>query len=176
VINIPRKKSTAKKKDERGKKKDKVKVKGGRKSKAKEEDTPEKVEMPSISDIFSKDLGAMTDGCLMTDLLKLSWDEFRAAPQNVINNIINTKTITHMIRAGLEVYDVVQNIGPGGTLPENTKFRIYRAEKEFLLAVKAAMEMRLKELEKKIEEEGEKCETGGGGEPDSDLKKIKIKD
>lgn len=118
-------------------------------------------------------LGSLTDGCLVSDLVKLSMDRLRTAPQDIVNDFLNPETITHFIKAGVETYDVVLNIGPGGELPKDTRVRLYRIEKEVLCGIKAIMERRLETLDKRIDEEGEKCEPG---KANSKLKEIKVED
>jgi hypothetical protein len=171
VINIPKKKSgtksKGKKKETKGKKADK---------KDDKEEPKESTDIPFIPEFLTKNLDNLSADCLMTELLKFSWDEIRAAPQELINNALNPDTISHLLRAGMEVYAVVQDVGPDGKIPEHAKFHMYRAEKEVLLAVKAVMDMRLKKLDEKIDEEGAKCTPGETDLNEKGLKKIKVKD
>jgi hypothetical protein len=160
------KKSTGKKKKGgKGKKESESKKKGKKKD--------EKVEQEEKPVDLSQTLGSLTEGCLVSDLVSISMDRLRTAPQDVVNDFLNPDTITHFIKAGVETYDVVLNIGPGGELPKDTKVRLYRIEKEVLMGIKAIMERRLETLDKRIDEEGEKCEPG---KANSKLKEIKVED
>ena len=161
------KKSSGKKKGGKGKKKSESKKKGKSK-KGREE---ERGETKSVD--LSQTLGSLTEGCLVSDLVSISMDRLRTAPQDIVNDFLNPETITHFIKAGVETYDVVLNIGPGGELPKDTKLRLYRIEKEVLCGMKAIMERRLETLDKRIDEEGEKCEPG---KANSKLKEIKVED
>ena len=120
-------------------------------------------------------LGTLTDNCLVSDLVKLGMDRMRTAPQDMVNDFLNPKTITHFIKAGVEAYDVVLNIGPGGVLPKDTKMRLYRIEREVLHGITAIIEMRLQTLDKRIDDEAEKCEPGSSA-ANSKLKEIKVED
>jgi hypothetical protein len=175
VINIPRKKGAGKKgagsrKQAKGRKKTGAKSGRGKKTAAKKkEEEVKKTELPM-------DLSMLTGDCLLTDVMKVSWEEYREAPQDVVNNLLNPETITHLIRAALEGYAVMREIKPNEPLPDTTVMRIHRAERELLLAVKAAIDMRLKDLDIKIETEEKLCKPIDKAPAEKLLKEIKVKD
>jgi hypothetical protein len=160
----------AKKKADKKKKGASKRGKAGESKKVKEE------ESKRDKDAKKNNLAGLPDECLFSDMVRISYDEFKNAPQEILNHFLNPDTITHLIRAGIEGYEVVRNIEPGERLPEETKLHLHRAEKEFLLAVKAAMELRISDLDGKIDDEEKRC----GIEPKSDkekgLKQITVKD
>ncbi|UCH89001.1 MAG: hypothetical protein JSV49_12345 [Thermoplasmata archaeon] len=163
MIKIPRKKSSGKKKG--GARKGRGKKTAGKKAGAE----PNEAELPI-------DISSLTGECILSDVIKMSWDEYRDMPQDVINNVLNPETITHLIRAALEAYAVMRELKPGEPLPESTMLRIHRTERELLLAVKAAMDMRLKDLEIKIESEEKQCKPLEKSPAEKLLKEIKVKD
>ena len=123
-----------------------------------------------------REFDGLPDDCLVSDLVRISYDEFRNAPQDILNHFLNPDTITHLIRAGIEGYEVVRKIEPGERLPEETKMHLHRAEKEFLLAVKAAMDLRIADLDGKIDDEEKRCGVDKKSDKEKGLKQIKVKD
>jgi hypothetical protein len=150
----------------KGKEKESKRAKGDKKKDEKKEDVKEE----------KKTFDGLPDNCLVSDLVRISYEEFRNAPQDLLNHFLNPDTITHFIRAGIEGYEVVRNIEPGEKLPEETKLHLHRAEKEFLLAVRAAMDLRISDLEEKIGDEEKRCGVETKSDKEKGLKEIKIKD
>ena len=158
MIKIPKKKSEGKK--GKGSKK-----KTGAKSKAKEAEKPDSTQ--------SNGLG-FGEGRVF-ELFNTTMDELAIAPKDIINNVLNPDTVSHLIRAGLEGYQAVQGISPAAGISEETIGHIRKAEREFLLAVRAVIDARIADLDKRIgempvcdPEVPEKVKTG--------LKEIKVKD
>ena len=79
----------------------------GKGAKAKKPEKKEEEKKGGPESIVSE-LGLFTDDCVFSNILRLSYDEFKDAPQDLINNFLNPDTITHMIRAGLEGYEVMR--------------------------------------------------------------------
>lgn len=153
-MEIPRKKSTAKSKG---------KAKGGTK-KAKEEKVDKEVSISTPVEITG-----------MMDIFKTTFDEFSTMPQDFLNNVLNPETISHMIKAFMEGYEGLRGLGPDMDIPGDTKLHFFKAERELLLGIKAAMDLRLKDLDKKIGNI-EVCQPVEVDEPKKELKKIKVED
>jgi len=156
------KKGAGKKKKDEGSKRGKGKKKEEKNDRGIDEDRKEYFGLP--------------ENCLVSDLVRISYEEFKNAPQDLLNHFLNPDTITHLIRAGIEGYEVVRKIEPGERLPEETKLHLHRAEKEFLLAVKAAMDLRLSDLDGKINEEEKQCGVEKKSDKEKGLRQIKVKD
>lgn len=84
----------------------------------------------------------------------------------IAKNITTKDTMTHFVNASTEIIQAANAALKQMNVPQETKLRIHKAEKEVLLAVKSAIEVILAELEKEIEH---------GPENKSELKKIEIK-
>lgn len=83
--------------------------------------------------------------------------------EEIAKNVVTKETMTHFINAGTEALQAANAAMKQMNLPEETKIRIHRAEKEMLLAVRSAVDVVLSELEKEIPQKK------------ADLRKIEIK-
>jgi len=83
--------------------------------------------------------------------------------EEITTTVITKDTMTHMVNAGLEIIQATNAAMKQMNIPPETKNRIHRAEKEALLAVKSAVDVVLREIDKEM--------PGGQAE----LKKIEIK-
>jgi len=73
------------------------------------------------------------------------------------------ETMTHFVNAGMEVVQAANSAMNQLDIPEETRVRIHRAEKEVLLAAKSFIDVVLEEIEKEIPSER------------AELKKVPIK-
>lgn len=70
--------------------------------------------------------------------------------EEMTKNIVTKETMTHFINAGTETLQAANAAMKQMNVPEETKVRIHRAEKEILLAVRSAIDVVLAELEKEM--------------------------
>ncbi len=85
--------------------------------------------------------------------------------EEIATNVATKDTMTHFVNAGTEIVQAANTAVKQLNVPEETKLRIHKAEKEVLLAVKSAIEVILKEIDKEIAHQPKK----------SELKRIEIK-
>src|SRR5512136_2829140 len=83
--------------------------------------------------------------------------------EEIAGNIATKDTMTHFANAGMEIVQAANSALNSMEVPEETKVRIHKAQKEVLLAVKSAIEVVLAEIDKEIPAKK------------YDLKKIEIK-
>lgn len=72
--------------------------------------------------------------------------------EEITKNLVTKETMTHFINAGTEALQAANAAVKQMNVPEETKARIHRAEKELLLAVRSAIDVVLSELEKEMPE------------------------
>lgn len=70
--------------------------------------------------------------------------------EEISKNVLTKETMTHFINAGTEALQAANAAMKQMNVPDETKVRIHRAEKEMLLAVRSAIDVVLSELEKEI--------------------------
>jgi hypothetical protein len=70
--------------------------------------------------------------------------------EEIAGNIATKDTMTHFANAGMEIVQAANTALKQMEVPEETKIRIHKAEKEVLLAVKSAIEVVLAEIDKEI--------------------------
>jgi len=83
--------------------------------------------------------------------------------EEISKNVVTKETMTHFINAGTEVLQAANAAMKQMDVPQETRNRIHRAEKEVLLAVRSAIDVVLSELEKEMPEKR------------AELRKIEIK-
>lgn len=83
--------------------------------------------------------------------------------EEIATKVASRETMTHFVNAGMEVVQAANSAMNQLDIPEETRIRIHRAEREVLLATKSFIDVVLAEVEKEI--------------PDSkgELKKVPIK-
>ena len=67
-----------------------------------------------------------------------------------IAGVVSKDSMTHFVNAGLEVIQAANAAMSKMDVPEETKIRIHKAEKEVLLGWKAAIDAVLAEVDKEI--------------------------
>jgi len=72
--------------------------------------------------------------------------------EEISKQVVTKETMTHFINAGTEVLQAANAAMKQMDVPEETKKRIHRAEKEMLLAVRSAIDVVLSEIEKETPE------------------------
>jgi len=70
--------------------------------------------------------------------------------EEIVTKIATKDTMTHFVNAGMELIQAANVAMKQMNLPEETKTRIHRAEKEALLAVKSSIDVILTEIDKEI--------------------------
>lgn len=70
--------------------------------------------------------------------------------EEIATSIATKDTMTHFANAGMEIVQAANTALKSMEVPEETKVRIHKAEKEVLLAVKSAIEVVLTEIDKEI--------------------------
>lgn len=83
--------------------------------------------------------------------------------EEIVSEVTTKETMTHFVNAGMEVVQAANSALKQMEVPEETKVRIHRAEKEVLLAAKSFIDAVLVEIEKEMPEKK------------ADLKKVEIK-
>jgi len=83
--------------------------------------------------------------------------------EEIVAEVTTKETMTHFVNAGMEVVQAANAALKQMEVPDETKVRIHKAEKEVLLAARSFIDAVLAEIEKEIPEKGEK------------LKKVEIK-
>lgn len=70
--------------------------------------------------------------------------------EEISKNVVTKETMTHFINAGTEALQAANAAMKQMNVPQETKNRIHRAEKEMLLAVRSAIDVVLSEVDKEI--------------------------
>ena len=83
--------------------------------------------------------------------------------EEIATRIASKETTTHLVSAGMEVVQAANAAMSQLDVPEETKVRIHRAEREVLLAMKGMIDAVLAEIDKEIPKD------------DRELKKVPIK-
>ncbi|MBN1677449.1 MAG: hypothetical protein JW880_02820 [Candidatus Thermoplasmatota archaeon] len=83
--------------------------------------------------------------------------------EEITKKVVTKETMTHFINAGTEALQAANAAMKQMNVPEETKTRIHKAEKEMLLAVRSAIDVVLSELDKEMPQKK------------SELRKIEIK-
>lgn len=86
--------------------------------------------------------------------------------EEIAKNVTTKDTMTHFVNAGTEIIQAANTAVKQMNVPEETRLRIHKAEREVLLAVKSAIEVILAEVDKEIQHQPAKK---------PELKKIEIK-
>lgn len=83
--------------------------------------------------------------------------------EEIATKVATKDTMTHFVNAGMEIVQAANAAMKQFEVPEETKLRIHRAEREVLLAVKSAIEVVIEEIDKEM------------APKKAELKKIEIK-
>lgn len=83
--------------------------------------------------------------------------------EEIASKLATKDTMTHFVNAGMEIIQAGNAAVKQMSVPEETKIRIHKAEKEVLLAAKSAIDVVLSEIDKEIPAKG------------AELKKIEIR-
>lgn len=83
--------------------------------------------------------------------------------EEIAKEVTTKDTMTHFVNAGMEVVQAANSALKQMEVPDETKLRIHRAEKEVLLAARSFIDAVLSEIEKEMPK----------GKPE--LKKVEIK-
>jgi hypothetical protein len=83
--------------------------------------------------------------------------------EEIASKLATKDTMTHFVNAGMEIIQAGNAAVKQMNVPEETKIRIHKAEKEVLLAAKSAIDVVLAEIDKEIPAKG------------AELKKIEIR-
>jgi hypothetical protein len=70
--------------------------------------------------------------------------------EEITTKMASKETMTHFVNAGMEVVQAANSAMNQLDIPEETRVRIHRAEREVLLAAKSFIDVVLKEIEKEI--------------------------
>ncbi len=70
--------------------------------------------------------------------------------EEITKNVVTKETMTHFINAGAETLQAANAAMRQMHVPDETKVKIHRAEKEMLLAVRSAIDVVLSEIEKEM--------------------------
>lgn len=83
--------------------------------------------------------------------------------EEIVSEVTTKETMTHFVNAGMDVVQAANSALKQMEVPEETKVRIHRAEKEVLLAARSFIDAVLTELEKEMPQKK------------AELKKVEIK-
>ncbi len=75
--------------------------------------------------------------------------------EEIATKVTTKETMTHFVNAGMEVVQAANVAMKHLDVPDETKRRIHRAEKEVLLAARSFIDAILTEVEKEIPEKNE---------------------
>lgn len=78
--------------------------------------------------------------------------------EEIVAEVTTKETMTHFVNAGMEVVQAANAALKHMEVPQETKVRIHKAEKEVLLAAKSFIDAVLAELEKEMPEKRGKLE------------------
>ena len=70
--------------------------------------------------------------------------------EEIASKLATKDTMTHFVNAGMEIIQAGNAAIKQMNVPEETKIRIHKAEKEVLLAAKSAIDVVLSEIDKEI--------------------------
>jgi len=70
--------------------------------------------------------------------------------EEIASKLATKDTMTHFVNAGMEIIQAGNAAIKQMNVPEETKIRIHKAEKEVLLAAKSAIDVVLAEIDKEI--------------------------
>jgi hypothetical protein len=70
--------------------------------------------------------------------------------EEIATKVATKDTMTHFVNAGMEAVQAANAAMKQLNVPDETKMRIHKAEKEVLLAMKSAIDAVLEEVEKEI--------------------------
>ncbi|MGQ9587587.1 MAG: hypothetical protein ACUVT7_04305 [Thermoplasmata archaeon] len=70
--------------------------------------------------------------------------------EEIATKVATKDTMTHFVNAGMEIVQAANAAMKQLEIPEETKLRIHRAEREVLLAVKSAIEVVIEEIDKEM--------------------------
>jgi hypothetical protein len=73
--------------------------------------------------------------------------------EGIVAEVTTKETMTHFVRAGIEVVQAANAALKQLDVPDETKVRIHRAEKEVLLATKSFIDAILEEIDKEMPKE-----------------------
>ena len=74
--------------------------------------------------------------------------------EEIATKLATKETMTHFVNAGMELVQAASAAVKQMNVPEETKVRIHRAEREVLLAVRSAVDVVLSEIDKEIPTKG----------------------
>jgi hypothetical protein len=74
--------------------------------------------------------------------------------EEIASKLATKDTMTHFVNAGMEIIQAGNAAVKQMNVPEETKIRIHKAEKEVLLAAKSAIDVVLSEIDKEIPAKG----------------------
>ena len=70
--------------------------------------------------------------------------------EEIATKFATKETMTHFVNAGMEIVQAANAAVKQMSVPEETKIRIHKAEREVLLAVRSAVDVVLSEIDKEI--------------------------
>ena len=70
--------------------------------------------------------------------------------EKIATKLATKETMTHFVNAGMEIVQAASAAVKQMNVPEETKIRIHKAEREVLLAVRSAVDVVLSEIDKEI--------------------------
>jgi hypothetical protein len=70
--------------------------------------------------------------------------------EEIATKLATKETMTHFVNAGMEIVQAANAAVKQMDVPEETKVRIHKAEREVLLAVRSAVDVVLSEIDKEI--------------------------
>ncbi len=74
--------------------------------------------------------------------------------EEIATKLATKETMTHFVNAGMEIIQAGNAAVKQMSVPEETKIRIHKAQKEVLLAAKSAIDVVLSEIDKEIPAKG----------------------
>lgn len=74
--------------------------------------------------------------------------------EEIATKLATKETMTHFVNAGMEIVQAANAAVKQMNVPEETKVRIHKAEREVLLAVRSAVDVVLSEIDKEIPAKG----------------------
>ena len=83
--------------------------------------------------------------------------------ESIATNVVTKDTMAHFISAGMEMMQAANTTMKSMQIPQETKNRVHKAEKELLLAMRSAIDVVVAELDKEMPAKG------------SEMRRIEIK-
>ncbi len=74
--------------------------------------------------------------------------------EEIATKLATKETMTHFVNAGMEIVQAANAAVKQMNVPQETKARIHKAEREVLLAVRSAVDVVLSEVDKEIPAKG----------------------